>query len=51
MSSRGEAKRKIREGAIDINGKCVKEINYIVKFKKPVVVRAGKHRFLKIVQK
>ncbi len=48
MGSRSEAKRKIREGAIDINGKKVKGINHIVKLKKPVVVRAGKHKFLKI---
>lgn len=49
MSSRGEAKRKIREGAIDIDGECVSDINHIVTLTKPVIVRAGKHKFLKVV--
>ena len=51
MNSRGEAKRKIREGAIDIDGKCIKDIGHIVKLGKPVIVRAGKHKFLKIIHK
>jgi tyrosyl-tRNA synthetase len=48
MSTRSEAKRKIREGAIDIDGKRVKDIHHIVKLIKPVIMKAGKHRFLKI---
>jgi tyrosyl-tRNA synthetase len=48
MSSRAEAKRKIREGAIDIDGSPVKDIDHIVKLDKPVIIRAGKHKFLKI---
>ena len=51
MSSRGEAKRKIREGAIDVDGKRIKDINATVKLTKPVIVRAGKHKFLKIAKK
>lgn len=51
MSSRGEAKRKIREGAIDIDGVRVDDINYVVELKQPIVVRAGKHKFLKISKK
>jgi len=51
MGSRGEAKRKVREGAIDIDDKRVKDINHIVKLTKPVIIKAGKHRFLKIVHK
>ncbi len=51
MVSRGEAKRKVREGAIDIDGKHMKDITYTVKLRKPVVVRAGKHKFLRIIQK
>ncbi len=51
MSSRGEAKRKIREGAIDIDGVRVDDINYIVDLTQPIVVRAGKHKFLKISKK
>ncbi|MCX7995728.1 MAG: tyrosine--tRNA ligase [candidate division WOR-3 bacterium] len=49
MPSRAEAKRKIKEGAIDIDGNPVKDINYVVKLNKPVVLRAGKHKFLKII--
>ena len=51
MSSRGEAKRKIREGAIDVDGKRIKDINVQVKLTKPVVIRAGKHKFLKVAKK
>lgn len=50
MNSRGEAKRKIREGAIDIDGVRVDDINYIVDLKQPVVLRAGKHKFLRVVR-
>lgn len=48
MPSRAEAKRKIKEGAIDIDGKTVKDINYIVRLSEPIVVKAGKHKFLKV---
>ncbi len=51
MSSRGEAKRKIREGAIDIDGVRVDDIGYNVELNQPIVVRAGKHKFLKVSKK
>jgi tyrosyl-tRNA synthetase len=51
MGSRGEAKRKVREGAIDVDGKRIKDIKQVVKLTKPVVIRAGKHKFLKIAKK
>ena len=51
MASRGEAKRKIREGAIDVDGVRVDDINYIVELKQPIVVRAGKHKFMKVSKK
>jgi tyrosyl-tRNA synthetase len=51
MGSRGEAKRKVREGAIDVDGKRIKDINAIVKLTKPIIIRAGKHKFLKIAKK
>jgi tyrosyl-tRNA synthetase len=51
MSSRGEAKRKIREGAIDVDGVRVDDIGYIVELNQPIVVRAGKHKFLKVSKK
>lgn len=49
MPSRAEAKRKIKEGAIDIDGTTIKEINHMVYLNRPIVVRAGKHKFLKVV--
>jgi tyrosyl-tRNA synthetase len=51
MSSRSEAKRKIREGAIDVDGVRLDDINYTVELKQPVVLRAGKHKFLKVSKK
>lgn len=51
MSSRSEAKRKIREGAIDIDGVRVDDIDYIVELNQPIVLRAGKHKFLRISKK
>ncbi len=51
MSSRSEAKRKVREGAIDIDSVRVDDINYTVELKNPVVLRAGKHKFLKVSKK
>jgi len=51
MSSRSEAKRKIREGAIDIDGVRVDDINYSVALTQPVVLRAGKHKFLRVSKK
>ena len=51
MSSRSEAKRKVREGAIDVDGVRVDDINYNIELKQPVVLRAGKHKFLKVSKK
>ncbi|MEO0162105.1 MAG: tyrosine--tRNA ligase [candidate division WOR-3 bacterium] len=49
MPSRAEAKRKIKEGAIDINGNTIKDINHTVRLHEPVIIRAGKHKFLKVI--
>jgi tyrosyl-tRNA synthetase len=51
MSSRGEAKRKIREGAIDVDGVRVDDIAYNVELNQAVVLRAGKHKFLRVSKK
>ncbi len=51
MGSRSEAKRKIREGAIDVDGVRVDDINYSVALTQPVVLRAGKHKFLRVSKK
>jgi tyrosyl-tRNA synthetase len=50
MPSRAEAKRKIKEGAIDIDGTTIKDINYLVKIEKPIIVKAGKYKFLKVLK-
>ncbi len=50
MPSRAEAKRKIKEGAIDIDGRTIKDINHVIELTKPIVVKAGKHKFLKITR-
>ncbi|MEO0143234.1 MAG: tyrosine--tRNA ligase [candidate division WOR-3 bacterium] len=49
MPSRAEAKRKIKEGAVEIDGQKVKDINALIEVTKPFVLKAGKHKFLKIV--
>ncbi len=49
MPSRAEAKRKIKEGAIDIDGRTIRDINHTVEISKPIVVKAGKHKFLKVI--
>jgi len=49
MPSRAEAKRKIKEGAIDIDGNPIKDINYIVRLGNPIIIKAGKHKFLKVI--
>ncbi|MGD8979729.1 MAG: tyrosine--tRNA ligase [candidate division WOR-3 bacterium] len=51
MNSRGEAKRKIREGAIDVDGVRVDDISYDIELSQPIVLRAGKHKFLKVSKK
>jgi tyrosyl-tRNA synthetase len=51
MASRGEAKRKVREGAIDIDDTRVNDISHVVKLEKPIILRAGKHKFLRIKRK
>jgi tyrosyl-tRNA synthetase len=51
MGSRSEAKRKVREGAIDIDGTRVDDIKHVVSIGKPVIVKAGKHKFIKVVKK
>lgn len=48
FTSRAEAKRKIREGAIDVDGVRIDAINHVVDLRKPVIVKVGKHRFIKV---
>jgi tyrosyl-tRNA synthetase len=52
VKSRSEAVRLIREGAIDVDGKAHREMHLTVRELRAgtvIVVRVGKHRFLRIV--
>ncbi|MEO0132246.1 MAG: tyrosine--tRNA ligase [candidate division WOR-3 bacterium] len=46
--SKSEARRKIKEGAIEIDGQKITDIYYTIKISEPQVLKIGKHRFLKI---
>jgi tyrosyl-tRNA synthetase len=48
LSSRGEAKRKIQEGAVEVNGSKVSDINLTIKSGKEYHVRVGK-KFARIL--
>ncbi|MEO0091275.1 MAG: tyrosine--tRNA ligase [candidate division WOR-3 bacterium] len=49
LPSKSEARRKIREGAIEINGEKIKDINLELEIEKPVVIKVGKRRFCRIL--
>ncbi|MCS7258992.1 MAG: tyrosine--tRNA ligase [candidate division WOR-3 bacterium] len=49
LPSKSEARRKIKEGAIEIDGKKVSDIYYVLTITDPKILKIGKHRFLKIV--
>ena len=46
--SRSEAKRLIRQGAVDINNKKYKDENCRIKVKNGIIIRAGKKKFVRI---
>jgi len=48
VASRAEAKRLIRDGAVDINGVTVRDISYVVKSPESVL-KIGKFRFLRVL--
>ena len=48
LSSRSEAKRLIREGAIEVNQIKIEDLNQNIKLKNGTVIKVGKHRFIKI---
>lgn len=47
-TSKSEAKRLIKQGAVDINGKTMTDINQKIVIKSGDVVRCGKRKFIKI---
>jgi tyrosyl-tRNA synthetase len=49
-SSRGEARRLIKQNAVKINKNTIKDINYMLKPEtNAIVIKVGKRRFLKII--
>ncbi len=49
LPSKSEARRKISEGAIEINGEKIKDINLELEIEKPVVIKVGKRKFCRIL--
>tara|TARA_Y100000996_G_scaffold71904_1_gene48445 strand:+ start:12 stop:1211 length:1200 start_codon:yes stop_codon:yes gene_type:complete len=49
VSSKGEGKRLIKQSAIKINDKVVKDIQLVLKLDTEYVIKVGKRRFIKIV--
>ena len=47
IASKSEARRKIKEGAVDINGRVCREV--VARVPIGSIIRVGKHRFLRIV--
>ncbi len=49
MPSKSEARRKIAEGAIEIDGEKIKDANYSVHVTNPKVLKAGKRSFCRLI--
>ena len=51
VASKGEAKRLIAQGGLKINNEKISDTNYIVSVPaEPVVMQAGKRKFIKLVK-
>jgi tyrosyl-tRNA synthetase len=48
--SKGNARRLIEQGGVSIDGEKIEDINYIVNFKKEIILKVGKRKFLKIIK-
>ena len=48
-SSRAEAKRLVKQGAVDLNGEKITDCEFLFDFKGENVIRCGKHNFIKII--
>ncbi len=48
VASGGEAKRLIRQGAVEVDQKKIKDLNEIINLKKPIILRVGKKKFIKV---
>jgi len=49
LPSKSEAKRKIREGGVYLNGERILDIDYEVVIDKETVIKVGKRKFLKVI--
>ncbi|MGQ9677849.1 MAG: tyrosine--tRNA ligase [bacterium] len=50
LPSKSEARRKLQEGAVYINGNRISEPNFIiVPASEPIILKVGKHRFLRLI--
>lgn len=47
-NSRSDAKRLITEGAVDIDGKTITNLQKLVNIKEGIIIRVGKHKFIKL---
>ena len=47
-SSKGEARRLIKQGAVSIEGEKITDIDHVLSITSPVVLRVGKRRFAKL---
>jgi tyrosyl-tRNA synthetase len=50
-SSNSDARRLIQQGGVSIDGEKVTDVNFVLKLKKEVVLKVGKRRFLKILNR
>ena len=49
VSSKGEGKRLVKQSAIKINDKVVKDIQLVLKLDTEYIIKVGKRRFIKII--
>lgn len=49
LPSKSEARRKIREGGVYLNGKRISNLDYQVILDKEIVIKVGKRKFLKVI--
>ena len=49
LPSKSEARRKITEGAVEIDGEKIKDINFELIIEKPLIIKVGKRKFCRIL--
>lgn len=48
VKSRSEAKRLVKEGAVEIDGIVIRDPQKLIEFKNGMIIKVGKHRFAKL---